>query len=155
MKSPLEFNDNVQPACLPPSEDWSPDTDPDNQCFVSGWGKMNYFGDKQEYLRWVKVKLDSNSVCSQALQGHSPCGEGSNCGGITNSMICVDTGLIEVMMGLSAECSGNIAYLTDGYCDDANNNKECQWDLGDCCEPNANMDFCTSCECLGIPNVTG
>ena len=44
-------------------------------------------------------------VCSQALQGQTPCGK-SNCGDITNSMICVNTGLIEVWAGLTAECSG-------------------------------------------------
>ena len=32
---PLNFNENVQPACLPPSN-WSPDTDPNARCFVSG-----------------------------------------------------------------------------------------------------------------------
>ena len=35
LDSPLNFNENVQPACLP-SPNWSPDTDPNARCFVSG-----------------------------------------------------------------------------------------------------------------------
>ena len=37
-----------------------------------------------------------------------------------------------------ADCLGTISWLGDGYCDGANNNAECGWDLGDCCP--------TSCE---------
>ena len=39
-------------------------------------------------------------------------------------------------------------YVGDGYCDDINNNEDCPWDGGDCCDPTASMDYCTACECL-------
>ena len=38
LSSPLSLNDNVQPACLPPSTNWTPENNSNNQCFVSGWG---------------------------------------------------------------------------------------------------------------------
>ena len=41
-------------------------------------------------------------------------------------------------------------YANDEYCDDENNNADCDWDGGACCANNAsNWDiFCTDCECL-------
>ena len=84
MKSPLEFNDDVQPACLPPSEDWSPDTDPNNQCFVSGWGKLSYYGMHPNAVRWAQVQLTTNDVCSQSQLLNV----GTETIKITDSMVC-------------------------------------------------------------------
>ena len=36
----------------------------------------------------------------------------------------------------------------DGYCDDENNNADCNYDGGDCCGNNVNTDYCTQCQCL-------
>lgn len=36
----------------------------------------------------------------------------------------------------------------DGYCDDSTNTAVCDWDGGDCCNPNAILDFCADCFCL-------
>jgi len=36
----------------------------------------------------------------------------------------------------------------DGYCDDENNNSECDWDGGDCCGSDVDTSFCTECACL-------
>ena len=41
----------------------------------------------------------------------------------------------------------------DGYCDDANNNEECQFDGGDCCGSDVKYGKCDSdaengCQCL-------
>ena len=43
LKSPLKFNSNVQPACLP-SPNWAPENDEKmkERCFVSGWGNQAY-----------------------------------------------------------------------------------------------------------------
>ena len=38
-------------------------------------------------------------------------------------------------------------YIASGYCIDQNNNEACDYDGGDCCDPNANMDHCTFCVC--------
>ena len=43
---------------------------------------------------------------------------------------------------------GAIVYnFGDGYCDDESNTEGCLFDLGDCCGPNVNVDFCTECIC--------
>ena len=44
--------------------------------------------------------------------------------------------------------TGNIAKIGDGFCDDKNNNKECNYDGGDCCGSCKVTDFCTNCTCL-------
>ena len=45
-------------------------------------------------------------------------------------------------------CGGITSYIGDSYCDDNNNNLECNYDGGDCCGPNVNTDYCTECLCL-------
>ena len=34
------------------------------------------------------------------------------------------------------------------YCDDINNNMDCNFDGGDCCGPNVNTQYCSDCQCL-------
>ena len=41
----------------------------------------------------------------------------------------------------SAGCSGYTNWIADGYCDAVNNNMECSYDGGDCCEPIANTNY--------------
>ena len=36
----------------------------------------------------------------------------------------------------------------DGYCDDVNNHKDCDYDGGDCCGENVKKSYCNICECL-------
>ena len=38
--------------------------------------------------------------------------------------------------------------IADGYCDDGNNNPECNFDGGDCCGNNVKTDFCSDCVCM-------
>ena len=73
---PLDFNDDVRPACLP-SPNWAPETDPNNHCFASGWGLLYPEGDVPEYLQWVELPAVSNEVCKET-QGPS----------VTDSVIC-------------------------------------------------------------------
>ena len=40
------------------------------------------------------------------------------------------------------------SWVDDNYCDDGNNNEECEWDGGDCCGYDVNTQFCNYCECL-------
>lgn len=77
LKTPLTFNSNVKPACLPESS-FAPN--PGRMCFVSGWGKVAYGpGSLPETLQWVNVPLVSNSECSTKYQGVNR---------ITDSMLC-------------------------------------------------------------------
>ena len=38
-------------------------------------------------------------------------------------------------------------YIGDSYCDDENNNLECNYDSGACCGSNVNTQYCTECIC--------
>ena len=38
-------------------------------------------------------------------------------------------------------------YIGDGWCDDENNNDDCNFDGGDCCLDPINADYCTECIC--------
>ena len=40
--SPLQFDDNVQPACLPSSPNYLDFDTSEDRCFTSGWGKLQY-----------------------------------------------------------------------------------------------------------------
>ena len=40
------------------------------------------------------------------------------------------------------------SYVGDKFCDDESNNKECNWDGGDCCGDEVNKRYCSDCECL-------
>lgn len=39
-------------------------------------------------------------------------------------------------------------FVGDGFCDDSNNNPDCNFDGGDCCGENVATDFCSICECI-------
>ena len=41
-------------------------------------------------------------------------------------------------------CEGTLSFLSDGYCDDSNNNETCNWDGGDCC-PSTCIDAAYTC----------
>ena len=43
--------------------------------------------------------------------------------------------------------------VSDGNCNDENNNEDCLFDWDDCCGSCVNTDLCTQCACLG--NLTG
>ena len=40
-------------------------------------------------------------------------------------------------------------WIGDGFCDDINNNKACNYDGGDCCGVDVKKHFCLKCECIG------
>ena len=52
----------------------------------------------------------------------------------------------------SGLCKGSCedeGYKGDNYCDDGNNNCGCEYDGGDCCNPDANFSYCVfPCLCL-------
>ena len=52
----------------------------------------------------------------------------------------------------SNRCVDN--WLGDAYCDDLNNNMNCNYDEGDCCGCNVITDYCEECLCID-PNANG
>ena len=47
------------------------------------------------------------------------------------------------------ENGGAPDWIGDGFCDDLNNNKDCEFDGGDCCGFSAKKVFCVKCNCIG------
>jgi hypothetical protein len=45
------------------------------------------------------------------------------------------------------ECSHQ-GLVGDGFCDDATNNPDCNYDGGDCCGSNRNISYCNTCLCI-------
>ena len=62
---PLDFNDNVQPACLP-SPNWFPDRDSSSRCFVSGWGELELEENSSDALQWFQVPAFTHEACTQS-----------------------------------------------------------------------------------------
>ena len=47
------------------------------------------------------------------------------------------------------EClNGSPQYIGDNFCDDNNNNENCNFDGGDCCLENVNTQYCSECQCM-------
>jgi len=76
LDSPLELNDNIQPACLP-SADYLPATATEARCFTSGWGTLSSGGSSTNNLQYVRVPAITNAQCNSAYGGS-----------ITDAMIC-------------------------------------------------------------------
>ena len=78
LDSPLILNDDVQPACLPPSKDYLGLTESEEQCFTSGWGVLQHgTWTTPDTCQYVQVPAVTNAECNSAYGG-----------GITESMIC-------------------------------------------------------------------
>ena len=45
--------------------------------------------------------------------------------------------------------TGNTAWISDGSCDDINNNPFCNFDGDDCCGFDVKRQYCYDCLCLG------
>jgi len=78
LQSPLIFNQNVGPTCLPSTSTYAPEN-LGKSCFVSGWGQLQHEGAFPDNLQWVEVPLVTNAQCFQNYNGYI---------GITSSMIC-------------------------------------------------------------------
>jgi len=79
LKSPLKFNNDVKPACLP-SADYLDKNSVEERCFVSGWGTLKENGPTSKDLKYVRVPSITNKDCAEAY----------NRGGveITDAMLC-------------------------------------------------------------------
>ena len=82
---------------------------------------------------------------------------GDCCGANVNTVFCTEclcleggggsSGGITTTSGTTSSVGCN-QWFGDGYCDDANNNLDCNYDGGDCCGSNVNTLFCSECQCL-------
>jgi len=58
LSQPAQFNQYVQPVCLPSSE-----VQPGTQCVLTGWGKIRHPGQMTHVLQQVNLPVVSNSEC--------------------------------------------------------------------------------------------
>ena len=71
LDSSLNFNEDVQPACLP-TPNWFPELDASSRCIVSGWGLLEYPGESlPTILQWVEIPVVTNDVCQDRFD-HAP-----------------------------------------------------------------------------------
>ena len=131
--------------CLDCTYEWPSDACIDKIQGVCG--KANFVGDG------FCDDKNNNAGCSWD--------DGDCCGAENNYDYCSDCECLNCTYPiLSDNCTAEIVgtcgapkFQGDGFCDDSNNIAGCDWDLGDCCDPEADMTYCTACECLDCDYV--
>ena len=58
--SPLNFNNDVRAACLPPSDDYLGLSSTHKQCFTSGWGRT-----EEGLFQTLKHNIQDNIMCNR------------------------------------------------------------------------------------------
>lgn len=73
------LNWNVRPACL-----WTKEETPTTDIIATGWGRIEYGGNKSAELQKVNLKVMSNDICS----GYFPLNRKLR-NGIIDSQLCL------------------------------------------------------------------
>ena len=116
----------------------------------------NYTIDRKQYVGDGWCDIDNNSE-SCDYDGGDCCectcnSEFDNvCG--ANGFFCRDptSDCIDPRIEMYPNCTeGYIPYIQDGYCDNNNNNEECDYDGGDCCECTCNNGLENNCGANGF-----
>ena len=79
LQSPFHFNEDVQPACLPPSSTYLNPSSTEEFCFTSGWG-VTETGLSPDLCHYAQVPTIKDSDCSKKYENDTL--------SITDSMIC-------------------------------------------------------------------
>merc|ERR1712088_1083019 len=69
LDSPLDFNADVHPACLPLSSAYLDVSSSEERCFTSGWGTLSSGGSTPEGLKFVRVPAITNAACNNNYGG--------------------------------------------------------------------------------------
>merc|ERR1712146_193619 len=98
--------------------------------------------------KWVGDDLcdDGNNNCGCNWDGGDCCGPFSEDDYCTDCR-CLDPDSLYQGVTCSQKCASS-ASQGDGFCDDNNNVCGCDWDGGDCCGIDKNVDSCKYCLCL-------
>merc|ERR1712021_62204 len=173
-----------KPACLPSSSEYLGISSTEDRCFTSGWGTLESGGSSTDDLQFVRVPAITNAQCNEDSGGPFVCNDGGKAviAGVVswgNGCALADfpgvyarttyvLDWIKSQMGSDGTAPpptttappptgcGSPTWAEDQWCDDENNNADCNWDGGACC----NNDFggwdnyCSACECLD-PNGGG
>eukprot|EP00750_Incisomonas_marina_P012220 INCI16661.1.p1 GENE.INCI16661.1~~INCI16661.1.p1 ORF type:complete len:649 (+),score=121.52 INCI16661.1:206-1948(+) len=111
---------------------------------------------------WVAdgVCDDVNNKCACSWDGGDCCGSTNkynHCSAYKSSGNPLDCCLDPDAELPPAGCDGfckKLGLKGDGYCDDTNNVCGCDWDGGDCCGADRNLQFCKECQCLDPDDTT-
>ena len=98
---------------------------------------------------------DGNNKAECEWDNGDCCGSTVNCCSTVNTDYCSACECLNPNADENLCTSSHASYIGDNACDDENNNVECQWDGGDCCNVNENLiNYCTLCECLDPNHIT-
>ena len=98
LKTPLKFNDNVQPICLA-----TKDPADGQKCYISGWG-LSKTGNTytEQYLKWDSEPIASQKVCESTFlfsnvpnlicSGGDKANEGTCSGDSGGPLVCLEGG---------------------------------------------------------------
>ena len=75
-------------------------------------------------------------------------------GGLDYNGCCNTASIFHSIFGGDEEDCVEISWIGDGYCDDQTNIAECDYDGGDCCGPDININWCIQCQCLSDTTTT-
>merc|ERR1712088_125766 len=211
LDSPLDFNADVHPACLPPSAAYLDVNSSEERCFTSGWGTLSSGGSTPEGLKFVRVPAITNAACnndyggsitdSMICGGYPGVGGKDACQGDSGGPFVCNYGGKAVIAGvvswgngcawathpgvyarttyvldwIKSQMSGGTPsppgpttaappstaappkdgcgspqWANDKWCDDENNNADCNFDGGACCfnEAQGWDNYCKDCECI-------
>merc|ERR1711963_1200305 len=113
LKTPLKFNDNVQPICLA-----TKDPADGQKCYISGWGvsktgNMN----PERYLKWDSEPIATQKKCEDTFgysnvpnlicSGGDKANEGTCQGDSGGPLVCLEDGK-PVLVGASAKCNPHL-----------------------------------------------
>ena len=75
------------------------------------------------------------------------CADGPDYSCAGNHFLCLDlaSGCVDPIGALYSNCTGDLAEFANGFCQDFNNNEDCGYDGGDCCECTCMEDSEYSC----------
>ena len=117
-------------------------------------------GEGPDENRATCLPCNSNEIstigfCQACLTGEVPNGDQTTCiacneNEITNAGICQACPTAEIPNGDQTACIAcheNKDWVGDGFCDDATNIIECNYDGGDCCGYDINTKHCKKCQC--------
>ena len=113
-------------------------------------------GQNCEVWGWVAdgVCDDANNVCGCSWDGGDCCGSDNKynfCAAAAGDSgdpadCCLDPDAEPAVSGCDGFCEV-LAFRGDGYCDDGNNHCGCDWDGGDCCGEDRDLQYCDECQC--------
>ena len=124
------------------------------QCLEEGGGGNNcYYGNYGGIADGFCDDINNNQDCH--YDGGDCCGSNVNTQ-YCNICQCLEgggggSGGSTTPSGTTTAGACNDGWITDGYCDDINNNLDCSYDGGDCCGSNVNTQYCNYaplCQCL-------